>query len=359
MIKRDVGDGAYPSYKSFRSRLTSSMAICASLFLAACSEGKGKVKSTTADPTIDDHVYQTYGVHNAPDISPCQSSDCEYTRGEGVPADPLYPEYWSADWNMYRVFNNYKEFPPPYNQIPPTGLVEGADYEMSKGSTYYDSTLSFPTGEGAMMEHYENRCLPIFPISNKYTCSFISLGDMAFFVTYEKDRPESMPPICVFSRFNHPPRRDFIKHLPYSKSDSERIGPTGQGYSFWIKAKGGAVTQQGVTPIPPDGPNDPPMIMFGYGFKTVLGSPLKQPQPQSFYFSGYPISPANAPIVSQNYTRFEKQRPDPKKTWDQVKGLDVSTLPYCQLFDPPKDSALLAVDGKTWPTWSDIGRWKN
>ena len=71
------------------------------------------------------------------------------------------------------------------------------------------------------------------------------------------------------------------------------------------------------------------------------------------------MPPANAPIVSQNYTKFENIRPDPVKTWNRVKDLDVSTLPYCQLFNPPSDSALLAAEGKTKPTWSDIGRWKN
>lgn len=356
MKRRHLNDDPNSNHRAHRSKLTFAGAFFAALLLAGCSGGEADTELPAADDKLSAHVYQTYGVHNSPEISPCQSKDCEYKRIEGEPADPLYPEYWSADWNMYRVFNNYKKFPPPYNQIPPAGLVEGTDYEVSTGSTYYDSTLLFPTGEGAMMEHYEDRCLPIFPISNKYSCSFISLGKMAFFITYEKDRPKTMPPVCVFSKFNHPPRRDFIKHLPYSPSDSDRIGPTGQGYSFWIKAEGGEVVQHGVTPFPPD---DPPTIMFGYGFAALLGSPLPQPQPQSFYFSGYPLPPANAPIVSQNYTKFEETRPDPAKTWDQVKNLDVSTLPYCQLFDPPKDSALLAAEGKTWPTWSDIGRWKN
>jgi len=347
-----------PNYRLKLNRLSHLGVLISALVIGACSKSSDDSKISIADNKLDAHVYQTYGVHNDPNISPCQSRNCEYTRSEGEPANPIYPEYWSADWNMYRVFNNYKKFPPPYSQIPPAGLVAGTDYEVSTGSTYYDSTLSFPTGEGAMMEHYEDRCLPIFPISNKYTCSFISLGKMAFFVTYDKDRPATMPPVCVFSKFNHPPRRDFIKHLPYSQSDSDRIGPTGQGYSFWIQAEGGKVVQHGVTPFPPDGPNDPPAIMFGYGFISLLGSSLPQPQPQSFYFSGYPIPPASAPIVSQNYTRFIKEKPNPEQTWDMVKNLDISTLPYCQLFDPPTESALLAIEGKTKPTWSDIGRWK-
>ena len=60
-------------------------------------------------------------------------------------------------------------------------------------------------------------------------------------------------------------------------------------------------------------------------------------QPQSFYFSGYPLPPANAPIVSQNYTDWAPTQPDPARTWDQVSGLDPATLPECQLFDPPAE----------------------
>ena len=294
--------------------------------------------------------YATYGVHNDPSISPCASSNCIYTRGSGEPADPVYPEYWVSNWNMYRIYNKYSEYPPPYDGVPPKELVEGTDYEKSTGTTYYDSTWTEVGGEGAMMEHYKDRCLPIFPISNKFTCSFISLGKTAFFVTYDQDRPEGMPPVCLFSSFNHPPRRDFIKHLPYSKGDSEQIGTGGQGYSFWISAGAGTPTQTGVKPVPDIKEN----IMFGYGFAPKDGKIM----PQSFYFSGYPFAPANAPFVSQNYADFKVVQPNPAETWDQVNKLDPTSLPQCQLFDPPKDSKLLEGTTKQAPTWSDIGRWK-
>ncbi len=55
-------------------------------------------------------------------------------------------------------------------------------------------------------------------------------------------------------------------------------------------------------------------------------------QPQSFYFSGYPLAPVNAPIISQNYTDFAVVQPDSAVTWDQVAGLDPATLPRCQLY---------------------------
>ena len=60
-------------------------------------------------------IYQTYGVHNKPSVSPCATPDCRYVRGPGEPADPVYPEYWTSPWTMYRVFNNYVDHSPPYD----------------------------------------------------------------------------------------------------------------------------------------------------------------------------------------------------------------------------------------------------
>jgi hypothetical protein len=302
--------------------------------------------STDTTSTTPSDVYQTYGVHNKPSISPCATPDCRYVRGPGEPADPIYPEYWQSPWTMYRVYNNYVDHSPPYNGKPPAPLREGVDYEVSYGASYYDSTWRGPTGEGAMMEHYEKRCLPIFPISNHFTCSFISLGDVAFFVTYKEDRPAGMPPVCLFSPATHPPRRDFISPLPYSPGDSQRLHPQGQGYSFWLDPSTGAPAQTGASP---DRTADQ-YILFGFAFAPIAG----RMQPQSFYFSGYPLPPANAPIVSQNYTHFTPTKPDPAKTWAQVSSLDVKTLPPCQLFNPPSDGQLKAE--KRAPTWADIGR---
>jgi len=302
-----------------------------------------------------DNVYPTYGVHNPPEDSPCANPACVYARGPGQPTDPQYPPYWSSKWAMYRVFQGYAKYPPPYDRAPPPPLKPVRDYEISAGATYYDSTWQGPAGSGAMMEHYEKRCLPIFPISNHFTCSFISLGDTAFFLTYDKDRPKGMPPVCLFSPLNHPPRTDFISHLPYSRGDSARLNNRVQGYSFWIGAGSGKPIQVGVSP---DRTNDQ-AIMFGYGFMSkptrdrVDRAAPPYRHPQSFYFSGYPRPPANAPIVSQNYTNFAIIKPDPKKTWDLVSNLDPKTLPQCQLFSPPAEMAGVTNTLKA-PTWGDI-----
>ena len=313
------------------------------VLLPACAHHANKKPKDPAP------VYQTYGVHNPPAVSPCQFPNCKYTRGPGEPPDPSYPEYWQSSWTMYRVYNGYVENPPPYDGKPPAPMKEGVDYEVSYGASYYDSTYRGKYGEGAMQEYYDKRCLPIFPIDNKFTCSFISLGDVAYFVTYPQDRPAGMPPVCLFSKRNHPPRRDFIVHLPYSTGDSQRLGvPGAQGYSFWIDGSTGKPIQTGASP---DRTADQ-AILFGYAWAPVRGAML----PSSFYFSGYPLPPANAAIVSQNYTGWTPTKPDPAKTWAQVEGIDPDSLPLCQLFDPP--STLLTAAPKAHPTWGDIGTWK-
>jgi hypothetical protein len=297
-------------------------------------------------------VYQTYGAHNPAEASPCQVQGCVYPRSPGQPADPIWPEYWQSNWTMYRVFKGYQAYPPPYAGAPPAPLKEGSDYQVSYGATFYDSTWRSESGEGAMMERYDKYCLPIFPIANAYSCKFISLGDTAYFVAGE-GRPAWMPHICLFSPLNHPPRRDFVSHLPYSAADSARIGKGGQGYSFWVSASNGYVLQVGASPDrTADG-----AILFGYGFQT---DPAGQLVPQSFYFSGYPLAPADAPIVSQNYTNFAATQPPPD-TWADVAGLDPATLPKCQLFVPPASAASpkqVGAPPPRAPTWGDIGRWK-
>ena len=241
---------------------------------------------------VSRHLYFSNGVHNdyccdEPGI------DCTPSRAPSDPSDPQYPKWWISDWTMYRVFQNYEEFPPPYDS-PPEGLTP-SDYEVSYGITYYDSTYipDDGDGEGAMKEYYEKRCLPIFPQDNKYTCSFVSLGNKAYFLRYDNKDLKENPSICLFSPENHPPRTDFIKHLPYNPTDSAHVHNSLQAYSERF---------------------DEQEILFGYAFNKnptpnsfdSTAKPYRHPQ--SFYFSGYPGTPPDAPIVSQNYTNFRIDR---------------------------------------------------
>ena len=163
-----------------------------------------------------------------------------------------------------------------------------------------------------MMEFYEKRCLPIFPFTpNNFTCSFISLGDTAYFLTYPQDRPKGMPPVCLFSPLNHPPRHDFIKHLPWSKGDSDRLGPGAQGYSFWIDGRRARPPARSCRSAPARTGRRSGWILFGYAFAPVNG----KMQPQSFYFSGYPCDAAQRSDRQPELYRLEadqaRSRPRP------------------------------------------------
>ncbi len=280
-------------------------------------------------------IYFTKGVHNPCD---CGREGCVESRKDGDPPDPVYPDYWVSEWTMYRVFAAFEDNLPPWSN-PPGGLVAGKDYEISYGATYYDATWIAQDGStGAMMEHYERRCLPIFPIGNDFTCSFISLGNTAYFLTYQKDRPQNMPPCCLFSPYNHPPRRDFVKHLPYSTEDSAHLNGRLRAYRYVA-------------------PHD---IWFAYAFfKDRWVDEAKQYLlPHSFYFSGYPLTPPNAPFVSQNYSNFRMEQPNPRETWAQVARMCPTIPPTCQLFDPPKPNAAVMTRDPSVTDWRRIDKEK-
>ena len=313
----------------------------------------GQSQSQTDEPSP---VYRTYGAHNpAGDNPQCTNEDCKYPRKPGEPSDPLWPIYWQSNWHMYRIYKHYESFPPPYDGAPPEELIDGTDYQVSTGASFYDSTYRGPWGERAMEERYDDFCLPIFPMENDFSCRFVSVGDKAFFFA-DEGRPHHVPAVCLFSPLNYAPARDFISHLPYSAADSRRIGPGGQGYSFWVSGSTGDVVQVGAYP---DRTADQ-AILFGYGFQPNADGKM---QPQSFYFSGYPLEPAYAPIVSQNYIDFEETQPASDR-WKEVEALDIAGLETCNLFaqhdhtETGLDNRFIASPLLGHPTWAAIGRWK-
>jgi hypothetical protein len=100
-------------------------------------------------------------------------------------------------------------------------------------------------------------------------------------------------------------------------------------------------------------------ILFGYAFyKTAQPDSFDKKaaayrHPQSFYFAGYPVDPPNAPIVSQNYTTFRMQRPDPAKTWNQVAKMCPAQPGWCCLFAGDCPDAQLSSPASA-PNWSTI-----
>ncbi len=278
------------------------------------------------------HEYQTFGVHHEALPGDCKDprQKCAYQRASGEPSDPLWPEYWTSEWTMYRVFQNHDKHPPPYSSPPSTLTPE--DYEVSYGATYYDSTYEAQDGKGAIMEFYDKKCLPIFPMSNDFTCAFVSLGNRAYFLRYD-DRPKDTPECCMFSENNHPPRRDFITHLPYNAAESQHENGRLQAYSIRVCGDGRVV--EGGSGCDKD---PKPPILFGYAFykdaaaDTADKSAAPYRHPHSFYFSGETSNPPNAPIISQNYKNFRMEKPAPAQTWEQVAKKCEKVVPWCCLF---------------------------
>lgn len=316
--------------KSAAPAVSSSATARSSAASSAAAPASAAVKSGAGE---DSHVYATNGAHNrffpggACLSDACDpKNECKCAREKGQPPDPKWPDTWSSDWTMYRVFQKYAENPPPYaddgKAITGTALKKDADYEVSFGSTYYDATYTAEGADtkGVMMEYYRKRCLPIFPSANDYTCSFVSLGKTAYFLRFAEavdgvPDPLTATSICLFSPDNHPPPTDFIAHLPYNAEDAKRLKDTVLAYSLVTK--------------------DPP-ILFGYAFEKSArkdGSSEAYQHPQSFYFSGSPTDPPNAPIVSQNYHGFSNARP-PEDLWKKVKARrdKEKDIPLCHLF---------------------------
>lgn len=301
-----------------RKRTILSFLACFLVSIVFLGSGNAIADNLGTGTTCKEHTYFTQGVHSDHE---CDKPDrnCLPTRNPGEPNDPRYPKWWISDWTMYRVFQNYDKFPPPYDS-PPQGLAPN-DYEVSYGTTYYDSTYTPKDGDGtgAMMEYYKKRCLPIFPLDNQYTCAFVSLGNKAYFLRY--DDKEKLTNICLFSPHNHPPEADFIKHLPYNLEESTHVNNSLQAYSIRLPVKEGG----------------DPVILFGYAFNKKptpdsfdkTAEPFRHPQ--SFYFSGYPVPPANAPIVSQNYTNFRMEKP-PSEIWSKVAEILPPNPGSCCLF---------------------------
>ncbi|MCL1126415.1 hypothetical protein [Shewanella surugensis] len=287
--------------------------LLSGLFFSSTSlanSDKASVKKTA-------NVYETYGVHNSLGCNK-KNHFCLSPRSRNAPSNPILPLEWISDWVMFRVKKDYKDNPPPYTNPPST--LKPEDYTISYGTSFYDANYLplHGDGVGAMMVHYDKYCLPIFPIANNlYTCSFISLGNKTYFLTYRHDRPAHMPACCLFSPNHHPQRPDFVKHLNYDFLRSKQLNHSVLAYSRE------QLTLHG-------------QVLFGFAFnKATSPDAFNTPgyqHPHSFFFSG-DFNTAKAPIVSQNYTSFRTEKPNPEQTWERVSRMCPATPKPCQLFN--------------------------
>ena len=327
------------------SKLVRCLLIGLGLFLANPIHAAGsppnlaEIQSSQNDD--DNWVYSTNGVHSdhGCDETP---NNCIAPRNGSDPADPRFPEYWISDWTMFTVLNETASAvnPPPYSNPPITLLPD--DYRVSYGTSYYDNSYKpeNPGDEedyGAMLEYYNDFCLPIFGKTlqgNSETCAFASLGNNAFFLEFDDKHPDAAPSCCQFSPKNHPPRPDFLKHLDYWPDASTRLNSSVQAY-YWKKLWE---------------PDANPRILFAYAFNKETSPQGQMPQqsawyqhPQSFFFSGRITlvegNPAEQqmpviiePIISQNYTSFRVEKPDPR-IWENVaQWCPLETIKKCHLF---------------------------
>ncbi|WP_440055266.1 hypothetical protein ACSLBF_03755 [Pseudoalteromonas sp. T1lg65] len=290
-------------------------------------------------------VYSTNGVHSDHGCN-AKNNHCIAPRTAADPQDPQFPDYWISDWTMFTVLNEAasEANPPPYAN-PPTTLKQ-SDYKVSFGTSYYDSTYNKAAAEksadkenyGAMMEYYNDFCLPIFGKTIKESetdCAFVSLGKKAYYITFDKSNNNSEQAFpeptscCQFSPNNHPPRTDFLKHLDYWPEASKNLNNSVQAY-YWKALWSPGAEQQ---------------ILFAYAFNNYKSPEGNMPRasewyqhPQSFFFSGM-INQGTAaepdfiaPIISQNYTSFRKQQPNPELWQNVVQWCPAKKIQKCRLF---------------------------
>ncbi len=291
--------------------------------------------ANTAEDTESKWIYSTNGVHSG---YGCDTSNnfCIAPRDKYDLPDPQFPQMWISDWTMFTVTNTAASDvnPPPYTN-PPI-VLEPDDYIVSYGTSFYDNTYQPENPEddedyGAMMEHYNDFCLPIFGKSlkqNTFTCAFVSLGKKAFFLDYDNKTPEGTPDCCMFSPSNHPPRPDFIKHLDVWPDASLRLNGSVQAY-FWEQLW--AIDAN-------------PRILFAYAFnreKSPQGLTPKSEwyqHPQSFFFSGVMNLGTEKeqnmifPMISQNYSSFRIEKPHPDIWAEVAQWCPVETIKKCRLF---------------------------
>ena len=163
----------------------------------------------------------------------------------------------------------------------------------TRGRTYYD------WGKLSMLEEYYDFCVPIFVEGFNFTCHFLNVGNISYFITFD-DRPSWTPPCCIFGKPWLPPSPSTITSaLPFYKK-AEFYGREVN----WHRTR-------------PDNPNE---LIFGYGFYTDDND-----TPAEFFAN------AQHGWMIQDFHNFTANAVPPSEKWqipEVCKGVKECDLPH-------------------------------
>ena len=216
------------------------------------------------------------------------SAERSNAQAEDV-SSPVWPNTFITDWEMYHTLP--EEPIPPY----PDGKML-SPYTAGRGRTYYD------WGKLSMLEEYYDFCVPIFVEGFNFTCHFLNVGNISYFITFD-DRPSWTPPCCIFGKPWLPPSPSTITGaLPFYKK-AEFYGREVNWYR--------------------NSPDKPDELVFGYGFyadDNTVSSPAE------FFFN------AHNGWVMQDFENFTAAEP-PVEKWqvpETCKTAKECDLPHVQ-----------------------------
>ena len=229
----------------------------------------------------------TMGVHN--NFSLCdKNNQCPGCSSPGngpwINESAFKEHFYAPAFTMDFIilFVNNEDDPPPYLDDTPTN----SDYEIGIGNVYYDVDI----GGGFMREHYDTKCLPIFPdepfavldsSDNLYarinfSCDFYTLNDNnTAYTVFHDDRPEGAPECCIIGNPFRAPPYDWFQNLP----SKWQYQPFTTSDEFVDMRNGYLIDMKNVS----------------YGFwNELIESPVdgeKYSAPFVFYFTGLPPYP--------------------------------------------------------------------
>lgn len=213
-----------------------------------------------------------------------RSESSRRTGNDHAHAQPTWPTTFITDWLLYHV--------PAEDPMPPysNGAIP-TPHRTGRGRTFYDWR------KFALLEEYYDFCVPIFVEGFNFTCHFLNIGNVSYFVTFD-DRPSWAPACCIFGKPWLPPSPSTVSsELPFYKKEEFLGRPVN-----WYRT------------TPPTG------LVFGYGFYADMEA---QP-PAEFFFN------AQQGWALQDFHNFSSDVP-PEEKWEVPAACDnvkVCNLPH-------------------------------